>query len=509
MWPPERNTGMNGSEWLLQAEGISKRYGGLQALDAVRLDVGYGETHALVGENGAGKSTLMKILGGIVKRDGGRIVFDGREVSFHTPQDALKAGIAIIHQELSMLPELNISENVYMGRMPAKGGGRVDWKRLAELTAMQLAKVGLDLAGNTQVKQLSMSQRQLVEIAKALSVNARLIIMDEPTSSLSDTEIERLFAVIGDLKKQNIAVIYISHKLNEVITVADRISALRDGRYVDTIPKEGATPEKLIQMMVGRDLDRKHVEHGVTGPVRMRVSGLTGARFKDVGFDLHEGEILGFAGLVGAGRSEVARAIFGADPIRSGSIQLDDKAYTPKSPTEAIAAGIAMVAEDRKAQSLFLDLSIRSNMSMARLPRLTEGGRVRERLIQKLVDQYRTSLSIKMKADTDPVKSLSGGNQQKTILGRWLATNPRILILDEPTHGIDVGAKAEIYRLIRELAKSGISILLISSELAEIIAMCDRVAVMHEGTLKAIIPWNDLSEEHIMRHATGHAGIPA
>ncbi len=487
---------------ILKIEGISKCYGGLHALDSVSLDICYGETHALIGENGAGKSTLMKIIGGIVKKDTGRIEFEGSETNFHSPQDALQAGISIIHQELSMLPELNIIENVYMGRMKTRAG-RIDWKLLEKLTRQQLEKVGLTLDPHTIVKSLSMSQKQLVEIAKALSVNAKLIVMDEPTSSLCDVETERLFDVIQDLKRQNISIIYISHKLNEVITISDRISVLKDGRFVETIPGKGATPEKMVQLMVGRDLVRQHTDRRIPGPVRLRVTGLSGQRFRNVSFDLHEGEVLGFAGLVGAGRSEVARAIFGADPSTSGTMELGGAAYKVKSPSDAIRSGIAMVAEDRKAQSLFLDLSIRANMSIVHLPKLTVRGRIQENKIQELVKNYQNRLKIKMISDSHPVKSLSGGNQQKTILGRWLATDPRILILDEPTHGIDVGAKSEIYRLIQDLAKEGMSIILISSELPEIIAMCDRVIVMNEGTIKSILKWDEVTEENIMSCAAG------
>ncbi|GAB1481804.1 sugar ABC transporter ATP-binding protein [Treponema sp.] len=490
---------------VLSLKGISKRYGGLQALDAVNLEVTRGEVHALIGENGAGKSTLMKVLGGIVKRDSGTIIFDGKEVIFNNPQDALKSGVAIIHQELSMLPELNILENVYMGRMPKKGFS-IDWKKLEIDTRAQLEKVGFCIDPHTLVKTLSMSQRQLVEIAKALSVNASLIVMDEPSSSLAEAEVEKLFQVIADLKKAGIAVIYISHKLKEVLTVSDRITALKDGRYVDTIPASTASPEKLIQMMVGRDLLRQHLDRGNVGPTRLKVRNLSGAAFKNVSFDLKGGEVLGFAGLVGAGRSELARTIFGADPRSAGSIELEGQSFMPNSPSDAIAAGIAMVAEDRKSQSLFLDLPIRTNMTMARLPKLSVRGRVREELVTKLIDLYQSRLDIKMKSADDPVKSLSGGNQQKTILARWLATEPKVLILDEPTHGIDVGAKSEIYRLIRDLAKEGMSIMLISSELAEIIAMSDRVVVMHEGEAKAILPWDKLTEETIMSCATGNVG---
>lgn len=488
---------------ILRVEGVSKRYGGLQALDSVSLSIRYGETHALIGENGAGKSTLMKILGGIEKKDEGSFFFDGAPAEFHGPRHALSAGIAIIHQELSMLPDLDIIENVYMGRMASRRG-KVDWKTLEAKTREQLCRVGLSLDTRTPVKALSMSQKQLVEIAKALSVNAKLIIMDEPTSSLCDAEVERLFRVIEDLHREGIAVIYISHKLKEVLHVADRVSALRDGRFVGTVSAAGATTDTLVQMMVGRDLDRHHVERREPGPVRLRVTGFSGSKFSDVAFDLREGEILGFSGLVGAGRTEVARALFGADPHSSGSVELDGRPYIPSSPDKAISAGIAMVAEDRKNQSLFLNLPIRFNMSMAKLPRLARWGRVQERQVDAIVQDFKARLNIKMKNPDDPVKSLSGGNQQKTILARWLSTDPKVLILDEPTHGIDVGAKAEIYKLIRELARSGMSIILISSELAEIIALSDRVLVMHGGRARAMLPWDALTEESIMRCATGN-----
>ncbi|HOV64921.1 MAG TPA: sugar ABC transporter ATP-binding protein, partial [Spirochaetia bacterium] len=343
-----------------------------------------------------------------------------------------------------------------------------------------------------------------IEIAKALSINAKLIIMDEPNSSLCEAETERLFSVIEDLRMKGISVIYVSHKINEVIRIAMRISVLKDGVLVGSIDREEATVDKVIQMMVGRELSRVHVDRTVKGPVRLQVKNLCGDKFSDVSFELHEGEILGFSGLVGAGRTEVARAIFGADTYRSGEVILEGKRVKFDSPSDAIQSGIAMVAEDRKTQSIFPELSIAMNMSIAELPRLKAGMRVRDTDITALVESYRERLNIKMVSEKAAVKSLSGGNQQKTILGRWLATRPKVLILDEPTHGIDVGAKAEIYRLIRELAAGGMSIILISSELPEIIAMSDRVIVMHEGRITGVLPWNELTEEKIMSCATGN-----
>jgi ribose transport system ATP-binding protein len=488
---------------ILKVTGISKRFGGLQALSDVDMEVRRSEVHALVGENGAGKSTLMKILGGIEQKDSGKIIFENSESNFANPRESQKAGIAIIHQELSMLPTLNVIENVYMGRMVTRGA-RIDWKEMERMTREQLAKVGLSINPYTEVKSLSMSQRQLVEIAKALSVNAKLIIMDEPNSSLCEAESERLFCVIDDLRRKGISVIYVSHKIGEVIRISQRISVLKDGRFVGTIGKDEATADKVIQMMVGRELSRVHIDRTGSGKVRLDVRGLTSASFTDVSFDLREGEILGFSGLVGAGRTEVARAIFGADPYVSGEILLEGNKVSFGSPNEAIKSGIAMVAEDRKTQSLFPELSIAMNMCIAELPRLKSGIRVKDADIIGLVSDYRERLSIKMKSEAAPVKSLSGGNQQKTILGRWLATRPKILILDEPTHGIDVGAKAEIYKLIRDLASGGMSIILISSELPEIISMSDRVVVMHEGRITGILPWNELTEEKIMSCATGN-----
>jgi ribose transport system ATP-binding protein len=489
---------------ILQVEGISKRYGGLQALDNVHLDVRRGEVHAVVGENGAGKSTLMKILGGIVTRDDGRIVYQGEEVDFESPIESISAGIAIIHQELSMLPSMNVIENVYMGRMPTRFG-RVDWRAMEQATLDMLAQVGLEIDPYSIVNDLSISQRQLVEIAKAISINANLIIMDEPNSSLTETETERLFAVIEMLKPTGVAIIYVSHKIEEVLRISDRITVLRDGQYIGTMPKDKATVDKVIQMMVGRELqrDKLHVGHKI-GDVMLEVKGLTSERFQNVSFNVRRGEIVGFAGLVGAGRSEVARAIFGADPFTSGEILFEGQSIRFHSPNEAIAHGLGMLPEDRKKLSLFMGMPIQFNLSMAELPgnKMSWHGMIRHGKVEEVVEDFVHKLNIKIPALDDPVSSLSGGNQQKTVLARWLATNPKLLILDEPTHGVDVGAKAEIYKLMHTLCTEGISIILVSSELPEILMMSDRVVVMREGQVTGILNREQMSEDVIMACAT-------
>lgn len=493
---------MGEQEKLLHVSSVSKSYGGLQALKQVSLDVCRGEVHSVVGENGAGKSTLMKILGGVVERDEGSITFDGQEVKFANPLESMNAGISIIHQELSMLPSLNVIENVWTGRIRSRRGV-VPWKELETATTEALARVGLEVDPHSILDTLSISHRQLIEVAKALSVDAKLIIMDEPNSSLTESESERLFEVIRNLQNQNIAVIYVSHKIEEVLRISDRISVLRDGNHVGTIPRAEASVDQVIQMMVGRELRREHKGEHSVGKVRLAVSGLTGTRFRNVTFDLREGEILGFSGLVGAGRSEVSRAIFGADEFESGEIEYEGNLVRFKRPEEAIANGIAMVPEDRKKLSLFPGMPIHFNMSVARLPRLTKRGTIDYDRLHKLVSDFVAQLNIKLGSVYNPVSSLSGGNQQKTVLARWLATEPRVLILDEPTHGVDVGAKAEIYHIMRQLASTGISILLISSELPEIIAMSDRVVVMHEGRVTGILDRSRLTEELIMSCATG------
>jgi ribose transport system ATP-binding protein len=493
---------MSDNEIILKVTDISKRFSGIKALRGISLKVCYGEIHALVGENGAGKSTLMNILGGIIQRDSGEVFYKGQPVEFANPIESLNAGIAIIHQELAMLPSMNIIDNMFMGRMETKGGF-LSWQKMEQLTLQYLAKVGLELDPYSIVRDLSISQNQLIEIAKAVSMDANLIIMDEPNSSLSESETERLFHVIEQLKNNNVAVIYVSHKINEVLRISDRISVLRDGQYIGTVEKENASVDSIIEMMVGRKVRiETRISRARSDIPLLQAENLSGNGFEDISFTLHRGEILGFAGLVGAGRSEVTRAIFGDEPIHSGQLLVGGKSVQFKLPKDAIEAGLAMVQEDRKVLSMFMDMPILYNISMAQLPKMAQNGFIKGREERRTADKFVEQLNIKLSEVHAPVNSLSGGNQQKTVLARWLASNPQILILDEPTHGVDVGAKSEIYQLMRNLAEAGIGILLISSELPEVMAMSDRVVVMREGRLAGILEHAEITENKIMALAT-------
>ena len=489
---------------ILTATGVSKRYGGVQALKEVQFDVRYGEVHALVGENGAGKSTLIKILGGIVPRNEGRVVFEGKEVEFHRPIEAQEAGIAIIHQELSMMPALTVIENIFMGRMQKGLLGTFNWKKHETLARDALRVVNLDVDPYAIVGDLTISQRQLIEIARVVSAQARLIIMDEPNSSLSETDTERLFEVIESLKKRDIAIIYVSHKIEEVLHIADRITTFRDGIYVGTIDAAEATEDTVIKMMVGRELDRSAIAVPENyGAVLLEVKGLTGQGFRNVSFDVRRGEIVGLSGLVGAGRSEAMRAIFGADKVESGQVLFEGQPVQFKSPRQAIEQGLAMLPEDRKNLSLFMGLTILQNMSIVQLPRISPAGIIYGGRERDLGQRYIKQLDVRLDTLDAPVGSLSGGNQQKTVLSRWLATKPKLLILDEPTHGVDVGAKAEIYELMRNLVDSGVSIILISSELPEIMTLAQRIVVMSQGRVTGFLDRKLATEDLIMAYATG------
>jgi ribose transport system ATP-binding protein len=489
---------------ILRVEGVSKRYGGVHALEEVNFDLRRGEVHALVGENGAGKSTLIKVLGGIVPRNSGRILFEGKEVNYQRPLDALHAGIAIIHQELSMMPSLTVIENMHMGRMPAHLGV-INWSDLERRTRRAMALIDLQVDPYARVQDLTISQRQMIEIARALSVNAKLIIMDEPNSSLTQAESARLFTVIESLKARDIAIIYVSHKIEEVLSLSDRITVLRDGKYVGTVARQDASEQRIISMMVGRELDRTAISTPDTiGDVLLDVRDLTGEGFQNVSFQVRKGEIVAFSGLVGAGRSEVASAIFGAARFTGGEIFFDGRSVRFKSPQDAIRADIAMVQEDRKVLSLFMNMTIERNMTLAELPFMSRGF-TSDRAERRLAGQMVRSLDIRLASLDDPVSSLSGGNQQKTVLGRWLSTKPKLLILDEPTHGVDVGAKSEIYTLIRGLAAEGIGVLLISSELPEVLALAHRIVVMHEGRVTGVIARTAATEEKLMAYATAIA----
>ncbi len=497
---------------LLQVRGASKAFGGVKALDRVDFEVYPGEVVALLGENGAGKSTLMKILSGVYRPDEGEFYLAGRPFAPRTPHEAQQLGISTIYQEFNLTPNQSAAVNIFLGREPHGGGplGRlvrfVDRPRMNKEAAALLARVGARFKPDTLVQDLSVAQQQTVEIAKALAIKARVIIMDEPTSALGEEEVAVLFDIIRSLKAQGIAVIFITHRLEEVFRVADRIIVLRDGRRVGTLPIAEATPEKIIALMVGRALDRSqvHVGHARVGEPVLEVRGLTRRGvIHDVSFSVHRGEILGVAGLVGAGRTETARAIFGADPVDAGEILIEGKRVTITSPTEAVKHGLALVPESRQLQGLILISSVARNIALPNLDRLSRRSVVSGRRLRQLVTDYVTRLNIRTPSIAQPVNRLSGGNQQKVVVAKWLASQPKVLILDEPTRGIDVGAKAEVYAIMRNLAEQGIGIIMISSEMPEILAMSDRILVMHEGRVAGILNRAEATQELIMAYASG------
>jgi ABC-type sugar transport system ATPase subunit len=497
------------SEPILEALHIDKRFRGVHALDDVSLTLHAGEVLALVGENGAGKSTLMKILAGAIAPDAGVIRIGGEPVEISGPRHALDLGIGIIYQELSLVEALSVGENVFLGDLPLRSGmrWRADWPSLWRLTAALLDRVGCRVRPQTLVRNLSVSQKQMVEIARALARNVRILILDEPTSSLTAQETATLFDIIRGLRARGVGIIYISHRLEEVFDVAQRVTILRDGRLVGTLPIEEATHDRLVRMMVGRDLSHLFVQaRAATGPVQLEARGLSRGRvLQDVSFSIRPGEVVGLAGLVGSGRTELARGLFGADPLDTGEIRLGGEPVTIRSPRDAVRLGIGLVPEDRKLQALILRMTVRENVTLPVLDRLGPSifpSRAQER---SLVGGFIGALRIRTPTMEQSVGALSGGNQQKVVLARWLATDPKVLILDEPTRGIDIGAKAEVHALIAQLAERGVAILMISSELPEILGMSHRVLVMRAGRIVADIPREDATEEAIMAAATGQA----
>lgn len=495
-----------GDTGLLQMRGIVKTFPGVQALKAVDFDVQRGEVHALVGENGAGKSTLMKILSGVYQADAGEIIFKGAPVHFRTPRQAQDAGIVTIYQELNQVPYLSVTENIFLGSEWARGG-LLDWQGMHQEARRLLAKLHLDIDPRVPVNSLGVGRQQMVEVAKALHHKADLIIMDEPTSSLSVREIDDLFAIIAELKAEGVAIIYISHHLEETFAIADRTTVLRDGRRITTQPAADLTVDRLIQLMVGRDLAEQFPkEVAPRGKEMLRVEGLRQAgKLHDISFSAYAGEILGIAGLVGAGRTELVRAIFGADPIDGGRIFVEGNEVRIRSPRDAARHGIALLTEDRKTQGLVLLMSVRDNVTLAALGRLTRGLFTNARQEQAIASNFIENLAIKTPSQQQLVMNLSGGNQQKIVLAKWMATNPKVLIFDEPTRGIDVGAKVEIYRLMNDLAKRGVAILMISSELPEVLGMSDRIMVIHEGRVAGFLDRDEANQERIMELATGMA----
>ncbi len=491
-------------------QGISKSFPGVKALDRVDLTVDEGEVVAVCGENGAGKSTLMNVLGGVLQPDSGRIIIDGNEVRVRDVARAIDLGIGFIHQELNVLPNLTIAGNVFLGREPLWAGPLrlINRKSIRENTEPFLKRLGLDLSPDTLLSELSIAQKQLVEVAKALSLNARILIMDEPTSSLTVTESGRLFDVIRDIRSQGVSVIYISHRLNEIKEIADRVEVMRDGRNAGSLEAEQISHDNMVRMMIGRELSDFYVEpRSGAEPGYLSVKDLSTQAYPDVkiSFEASKGEILGFAGLVGAGRSEMARAIFGVDRSVAGSICLGGETLNVGCPRDAIEQGIFLVPEDRRKSGLVVEMTVRENVTLPNLKGHVSKGIIRRNSEVAESEKQRESLNIKAPTVETLVKNLSGGNQQKVALAKWLALNPKAMIFDEPTRGVDVGAKSEIYHLIRDLADRGILVILISSDMEEILGVCDRIAVMCEGSIKGVLEREAFDEEAVMRLAVGQA----
>ncbi|MEV4549417.1 sugar ABC transporter ATP-binding protein [Nonomuraea wenchangensis] len=483
---------------------VSKAFGAVRAVREVSLELRAGEAHALAGENGAGKSTLVKILSGVHRPDSGRILLDGQPVEFAGPADAQRAGVAVIYQEPTLFPDLSVMENIFMGRQPRARLG-LDRRAMRAATAELFARLGVHLDPDRPARGLSIADQQLVEIAKALSRQARVLVMDEPTAALSGQEVARLFGVAGTLREQGVALLFISHRLEEIFELCQRVTTLRDGALVATDPIGDLTPDALVRRMVGRELEALFPKQDTTaGEVALSVRRLTREGvFTDVSFEVRRGEIVALAGLVGAGRSEVVRAVFGIDRWDAGAVEVDGRRLRPARPTAAMAAGLALVPEDRRQQGLVMDLSIERNIGLAGLAALRRGPLISRLAERERARDWAVRLRLKFTRLGDPVNVLSGGNQQKVVLAKWLARRPSVLIVDEPTRGIDVGTKAEVHRLLSELAASGVAVLMISSELPEVLGMADRVLVMHEGRLVAELDRAEASEESVMAAATG------
>lgn len=494
-------------EPLLRMEHISKSFPGVRALSDVTIDLQYGEVLALVGENGAGKSTLMKILTGIYPKDEGTITLQGKDIAVHSPKQAQELGISIIHQELNLMKDLTVAENIFIGREP-KGTMNllVNDKQLNKQTAELFNKLNLDLDPKTKVRHLTVAKQQMVEIAKALSFNSKILIMDEPTTALTETEIDTLFDIITSIREKGVGIIYISHRMDELKRISDRITVMRDGTYVDTLKTSETEMSKVIQLMVGRHVyieSKPNIASGEKETV-LKVSNIsTKNLLKDVSFDLKKGEILGFAGLMGAGRTEVARVLFGADPSTNGTINLHGKEVKIKSPADAVKQGIGYLSEDRKQYGLLVSMDVKSNIALATIKDYqTNSVFVSDSKIKKTATKYVESLKIKTPSVDQEIRLLSGGNQQKVVIAKWLQRDCDILIFDEPTRGIDVGAKGEIYKLLDELAASGKSIIMISSELPEVLRMSHRIVVMSEGKITGVLSSEEATQEKIMEYAT-------
>lgn len=493
------------SEVILTMKGIDKSFPGVHALDHVDLEVRKGEVHALMGENGAGKSTLMKVLTGIYTKDSGTITYEGKEVEFHNTREAQEAGIVIVHQELNMLGHLTVAQNIFIGR-EFKKGIRIDDRKMNEEAKKLFDKLNIHIDPSETMGNLTVGKQQMCEIAKAISHDAKIIVFDEPSAALTESEIEELFKIIRDLRKQQLGIIYISHRMDEIKVITDRVTVMRDGSYVGTLITSECTKDDIINMMVGRVIyeDPKTVSNvKKDAPVVLKVEHLNAGRMvQDVSFELRKGEILGFSGLMGAGRTETARAIFGADPKTGGTIYINGKKVEIQTPQDAVNCGIGYLSEDRKRYGIVVQKSVAENSTMANLDHFVKGLFIDKKAEKKAAQEYVESLATKTPSTDQLVVNLSGGNQQKVVIAKWLVRNCDILIFDEPTRGIDVGAKSEIYKLMNRLAAEGKSIIMISSEMTEILRMSDRIVVMCEGKKTGEIDISEASQELIMNMAT-------
>jgi rhamnose transport system ATP-binding protein len=490
---------------ILELEHATKSFGAVRALEDGDIELFGGEVHGLVGENGAGKSTLVKILAGVHRPDSGRLVIDGDEAIFENAKQSQAAGIAIIFQEPTLFPDLTVEENIFVGTQPLKRFRRIDTRRMRREASAVFDQLGVRLDPERLARGLSIADQQLVEIAKALTSNARVIVMDEPTAALTTTEVERLFGIVEALRARGNAVLFVSHRLEEIFAICQRVTVMRDGRHVLTKLVGELTVQSVIRAMVGRDMDALFPKVAAErGKVVLNVDHLTREGvFTDVSFEVRQGEIVALAGLVGAGRSEVARAIFGIDRWDAGSVEVAGRRLRPGSPTTAMAAGVALVPEDRRQQGLLMDFSIERNIALASLDEVRRGGLIPRGAERRFARDWAVKLQLKYGKLSNPVWTLSGGNQQKTVLAKWLARRPAVLIVDEPTRGIDVGTKAEVHRLLSELAAQGVAVLMISSELPEVLGMADRIVVLFEGRVMREFPRADATEDAIMHAATG------
>nr|WP_299319664.1 sugar ABC transporter ATP-binding protein [uncultured Blautia sp.] len=500
------------SQTIVKMEGISKAFAGIKALDNVQIDLRQGEIHALMGENGAGKSTLMKIMTGVYSRDSGKMYLQNalsnqlEEVEIRSPLAAQKLGLSMVFQEFNLLENMNIAENIFIGREPLGAGQTVDKKQLIQNAAVELKKVNLDIDPSTEVSKLSCGQKQCVEIAKALSFNARVVVFDEPTASLSERESQTLFKLIKELKEKGVCIVYISHRMEEVFELSDRITVFRNGKYIDTVNTKDVQEKDIISMMIGHELNiekKSGSEFVNKNKVVLEIKNVQvfpGA--KPVSFKLYEKEILGFFGLVGAGRTELARIIFGVDPIGSGEIYVEGGKVKISSPKDAIQAGIGLVPEDRKGLGLILGMSIKDNMLISKIGQF-KSSLLNKKTLKNITGTFISDLGISLRNEEQEVKELSGGNQQKVVIAKWLAMEPNILIMDEPTRGIDIGAKSEIYALMRKMTEQGMSIIMISSEMAEVMQVSDRILVMHEGSISGELTAEEVTRNNIMQAAFG------